>query len=81
MASWMVPTWPDTHPEWGDAGHDARRPVADLRHEDVAPFVRALGEAYYADAEMIREAIAQERLFNLFHFESMFKLDVHCPIA
>jgi hypothetical protein len=50
--------------------------VADLRQEDVAPFVQALGEAFYADAEMIREAIGQHRAFNLIHLESMFKVDV-----
>jgi hypothetical protein len=50
--------------------------VADLRQEDVAPFVQALGEAFYADAEMMREAIGQHRPFNLIHLESMFKVDV-----
>jgi hypothetical protein len=50
--------------------------VADLRQEDVAPFVQALGERFYADAEMIREAIGQHRSFNLIHLESMFKVDV-----
>jgi hypothetical protein len=50
--------------------------VADLRQEDVLPFVRALGEAFYADAEMMREAISQHRSFNLIHLESMFKVDV-----
>lgn len=50
--------------------------VADLHQEDVAPFVHALGEAFYADAEMMHEAIAQRRSFNLIHLESMFKVDV-----
>jgi len=50
--------------------------VADLRKEDVAPFVQALGELFYANAEMMREAIGQHRSFNLIHLESMFKVDV-----
>jgi hypothetical protein len=49
--------------------------VADLREEDIAPLVQLLGEGFYADAEMMREAIAQ-RSFNLIHLESMFKVDV-----
>jgi len=50
--------------------------VADLRREDVAPFVQALGELFYANAEMMREAIGQHRSFNLIHLDSMFKVDV-----
>jgi len=50
--------------------------VADLQQEDVAPFVQALGEAFYADAQMAREAIAQHRSFNLIHLDTMFKVDV-----
>jgi hypothetical protein len=50
--------------------------VADLRQEDIAPLVQLLGEGFYTDAEMMREAIAQHRSFNLIHLESMFKVDV-----
>jgi len=50
--------------------------VADLRQEGIAPFVQALGAAFYADAQMMREAIAQRKSFNLIHLESMFKVDV-----
>jgi len=50
--------------------------VADMRQEHVAPFVQALGEAFYADAEMMREAIGQHKSFNLIHLDTMFKLDV-----
>jgi len=35
--------------------------VADLCEEDIAPLVQMLGEGFYADAEMMREAIAQHR--------------------
>jgi hypothetical protein len=50
--------------------------VADMRQEHVAPFVQALGEAFYADAEMMREAIRQHESFNLIHLDTMFKVDV-----
>jgi len=50
--------------------------VANLREEDIAPFVQALGDAFYADADMMRGAIGQHRSFNLIHLESMFKVDV-----
>jgi hypothetical protein len=50
--------------------------VADLQQEDVAPFVQALGDAFYADAEMMRGAIGQHRSFNLIHLDTMFKVDV-----
>lgn len=50
--------------------------VADLQQEDVAPFVQALGDAFYADAEMMRGAIARHRSFNLIHLDTMFKVDV-----
>jgi hypothetical protein len=50
--------------------------VADLREEDIAPLVQLLGEGFYADAEMMREAIAQHRSFNLIHLDTMFKVDV-----
>lgn len=50
--------------------------VADLRKEDIAPLVQMLGEDFYADAELMREAIGQRGSFNLIHLESMFKVDV-----
>lgn len=50
--------------------------VADVRLEHVAPFAQALGEAFYADAEMMRDAIRQHGSFNLIHLDTMFKVDV-----
>ncbi len=50
--------------------------VADLRLEHVAPFAQALGEAFYADAEMMRDAIHRHSSFNLIHLDTMFKVDV-----
>ncbi len=37
---------------------------------------RALGEAFYADAEMMRDAVRRHSSFNVIHLETMFKVDV-----
>ena len=50
--------------------------VADLRLEDAEPLARALGGAFYVDAESIREAVLHESSFNVIHLETMFKVDV-----
>ncbi len=50
--------------------------VADLRVEHVAPLVRRLGDAYYADESMILDAIRLRDSFNLIHLETMMKVDV-----
>lgn len=50
--------------------------VADLRWEHAEPLARALTDAFYVDAEMIREAIRQQRSFNVIHLETAFKVDV-----
>jgi hypothetical protein len=50
--------------------------VADLHLEHAEPLVEALGDAFYADLETIRQAIRRHSSFNLIHFETMFKVDV-----
>ena len=50
--------------------------VADLRLEHVAPLSQALGEAFYADPEMMREAIGRHGSFNLIHLDTLFKVDL-----
>lgn len=50
--------------------------VADLRLEQVTPFTQALGEAFYADAEMMRDAIRRHGSFNLIHLQTVFKVDL-----
>jgi hypothetical protein len=50
--------------------------VADLGLEHVEPLARALGDAFYADAEMMRDAVRRRGSFNLIHLETMFKVDV-----
>jgi hypothetical protein len=50
--------------------------VADLRMENAEPLARALASAFYVDAEMIRDAIRQQRSFNVIHLETAFKVDI-----
>lgn len=50
--------------------------VADLRMEHVEPLAEALGDAFYADVEMMRDAVRRRTSFNLIHLETMFKVDV-----
>lgn len=50
--------------------------VADLRLEHAGPLAQALGDVFYADVEMIRDAIHHHSSFNVIHLETMFKVDV-----
>jgi hypothetical protein len=53
--------------------------VADLRPEHAARFVQTLGDAFYADLDVIHDAIRRRSSFNLIHLETMFKVDVFIP--
>lgn len=53
--------------------------VAEMRLEQLRPFVTALQNEFYVDDEMIAEAIQQHSSFNLIHRETMFKVDVFVP--
>lgn len=53
--------------------------VADLREEHVEPFAKVLGDDFYVDVDMIRDAIARRASFNVIHQPSIFKLDVFVP--
>jgi hypothetical protein len=50
--------------------------VADLRLEHAAPLAQALGGGFYADVEMMRDAIRRRSSFNVIHLETAFKVDV-----
>jgi hypothetical protein len=50
--------------------------VADLNPEQVEPFVQALGHVFYADSEMIRDAVRRHASFDLIHLDTAFKVDV-----
>ena len=53
--------------------------IADLRMEHIQSFVAALSPVFYADDEMIRDAITHHNSFNLIHYETAFKVDIFIP--
>ncbi len=48
--------------------------VADLRLEHAEQLAQALSDAFYVDAESIRDAIRHHSSFNVIHLETMFKV-------
>ena len=53
--------------------------VAEMRSEHIQPFVRALQNEFFADEEMIANAVHDNSSFNIIHRETMFKVDVFIP--
>jgi hypothetical protein len=53
--------------------------VADVRSEHVPVFVSRLRGAFYADEQMMQQAIRRRSSFNLIHLETMFKVDIFIP--
>jgi hypothetical protein len=53
--------------------------VAALASEHVAPFLAALGERWYADETMIRDAIQRCSSFNVIRNKRMVKVDIFVP--
>ena len=50
--------------------------VATIRPEHAAPLAKALGDAFYVDADMIRDAVVRRSEFNVIHLATMFKIQV-----
>ena len=50
--------------------------VADLQSAHVQPFAAAFQDAFYADEQMIQQAVRCRGSFNLIHLETMFKVDI-----
>lgn len=50
--------------------------VADLAGRHVDALVERLGDAYYIDGDMIRDAIRRRASFNVIHLATMMKVDV-----
>jgi len=50
--------------------------VAAVRLDHVPPLVSALGRDFYADADMMRQAISAQRAFNVIHFSTSYKFDI-----
>ncbi|MDX9993417.1 MAG: hypothetical protein RBS68_15355 [Anaerolineales bacterium] len=53
--------------------------VADVQLQHIPAFVAALSKEFYADDEMIRDAIEHHSSFNLIHLETAYKVDVFIP--
>lgn len=54
--------------------------VAKMQLEHLQPFVSALQDEFYLDAEMIADSIQYHSSFNIIHRESMFKVDIFTPL-
>ena len=50
--------------------------VAELAERHVVPLVRMLGDDYYTDEQMIRDAIRQRSSVNFIHIPTSYKVDV-----
>lgn len=50
--------------------------VADMKLEHIKPLVAALSKEFYADDEMMKDAIEHHGSFNLIHYETAFKADI-----
>ena len=48
----------------------------DVKTEHIQPLVEALCKEFYADDEMMRDAIDHQSSFNLIHYETAFKVDI-----
>lgn len=50
--------------------------VADMKLEHIPALVAALSKEFYADNEMMKDAIERRSSFNLIHYETAFKVDI-----
>lgn len=51
--------------------------VAALRPVHAAPFAQRLADEYYADLDVIAEAVRRRAMFNVIHLATMMKVDVY----
>lgn len=50
--------------------------VAEIRMEHARPLAQALGDDFYADEQMIWDAVTRGGSFNLIHLPTMYKVDI-----
>jgi hypothetical protein len=55
--------------------------IADLQPKHVPALLAALGDEFYIDADMVREAIRHRSSFNAIYLQTMYKVDVFLPRA
>ncbi len=53
--------------------------MADLRPQHVKPFLKRLGDAWYANEGAIMQALQARSTFNLIHLATAMKVDVFLP--
>jgi len=53
--------------------------IAEMKLEHVPAFVQSLQDAYYVDADMVKDAIRHRSEFNVIHLGTMFKVDIFLP--
>lgn len=53
--------------------------VAEMQPKHVDSFISGLQGAFYADEQMIQQAIQRRSSFNLIHLSTMFKVDIFIP--
>lgn len=50
--------------------------VADIKSEHISALVTELSKEFYADEEMMQDAVKHRSSFNLIHYETAFKVDI-----
>lgn len=50
--------------------------VAALSIQQVGPLLEKLGDAFYADPDLVLRSVRRARSFNVIHLKTMFKVDV-----
>ena len=50
--------------------------VIDVDRQSLEKFLESLGEEFYLSPEGAREALARERMFNIIHLDTGFKVDL-----
>lgn len=53
--------------------------VASLRVNQIPEFVALLEESFYADAEMMDDAVRNQSSFNVIHRKTSYKIDIFLP--
>lgn len=50
--------------------------IAELREEQILPFVNSFGDEFYLSDTAMRDAVKRRSCFNLIHLPSSFKVDI-----
>jgi hypothetical protein len=50
--------------------------IAELREEQIFPFVNSFGDEFYLSDAAMRDAVKRRSCFNLIHLPSSFKVDI-----